>query len=90
MNVKYAEYMKNLKDFDYAIMHYDDALTNVHDAHYFLEHEVRSNGSDIPLMTTAMMNAQIAYMEVVLEEVKKARDSYEEHIRGLVEDYPEE
>lgn len=87
--MKYKEYKEALKDFDYAIIHYDDALTAVHDAHFYCN-EVRSNGSDIPTMATAMMKAQIAYMDVILEEVKKAREYYEEHIRELVEDYPED
>lgn len=88
--MKYEDYKKNMKEFDYAISHMDDALTEIHDAGYGFDHSMTYCGSDIPTMMSIMMKAQIAYMDVMLEGAKKARDYYEEHMREIVEDFPED
>ena len=88
--MKYEDYKKNLKEFEYSISNMDDALTNLHNAGYNFDHSMTYCGSDIPTMMSVMIRAQIAYMNTMLEGAKKAKEYYEEHMRELVEDYPED
>lgn len=88
--MKYEEYKKNMKEFEYAIERMDNALTELHNAGYSFDHGHTYSGSDIPTMMSVMIRAQIAYMDVILDGAKKAKEYYEEHMREICEDYPEE
>ena len=88
--MKYEDYKKNLKEFDYAISNMDDALTKLHNAGYNFDHGFSYTGSEIPTMMSVMIRAQIAYMDVILDGAKEAKEYYGQHMRELVEDYPED
>ena len=88
--MKYEDYKKNVNEFRYAIACIDDALGNMNNAGYIFDNGFSYTGSEIPTMMSVMIRAQIASMDVILDGVKKAKEDYEQHMRELVEDYPED